>query len=455
MHYFVSAGLLSPKKLDSATNRLNRYLNYPLVGLASKAARGVSGVIVIHGGYNSPEFTLESYSISSHDSLHMSLPSVYCLPWAQKYLTLLRESGYRHEVTCGGRWVIDGREAWVRNMLSDPYLRLVPGFGEGYIEERFGCWQGVVSHDYTLMPDYREYHPSIEVSRGCGRGCSFCVERFAPRQVMLSGAATADRMNHVRLMYAPTEIRPYVEASLFLPSDSWVASFAKRYRALDLKTRWRTETRVDALKPDSVATLAEHGLAVIDLGLESASPRQLAAMGKCTEPNRYLERASATLRACRTAGVRAKVNVVLYPGEDYTSYGQTLNWLKDNRENVGGISAGPLVYYPMGMGDYALPRDLTDLGAALVDQDQPMRSGFGDLHLSRAIDNETARALCLDLSKEFMTARDYFEIKSFGYFSPSLTLEDFSATCAKDDPDTLPFSPDPPTVIRGGVSRPF
>lgn len=398
-----------------------------------------ANAIVLHGGYQAPEEFLRDHPVGRDDDVYISLPSVYSLPWAKQLLSLLAESGYARDIVCGGRWVINGRECWIADKLAYPRLRLISGLGETFMAERFGLPLFQWEEDYTLMPDYQQFHPSVEVSRGCGRGCAFCVEGAEPRDVIRDGVETASRMWELEQLYESTPIRPYLEASLFKPTGRWMDEFAMQYAKLGVSTKWRTETRVDSLQAASIQRLAASGLRVLDLGLESAAPGQLIAMRKCKDPFRYLDHAGVVLEACKRAGVLAKLNIVLYPGESKDSYAETLRWLRERRDLIAGVSASPLVYYPRDTVESRLPSQLLRLGASLVEETQPERLGYGDLHLSRTITNGVAQRLCTELAQEFMDARQYFTLKSFAYFSPQLSYAEFIGIASADDPTKLAF----------------
>jgi len=47
--------------------------------------------------------------------------------------------------------------------------------------------------------------------------------------------------------------------------------------------------------------------------------------------------------------------------------------------------------------------------------------------------------MALALSRELMTARDYFELKAFSYFPRDFTYAQFEALAFASEPSTLPF----------------
>lgn len=441
MFVFVSAGLLQPKKYNTRSNQLNRYLNYPLLGLATIAVNCDKSAKVIHGNYD-PPLQIASSIPKNARYIMLSLPSAYSIPWAKSFTAFVKRSLPGVPIIAGGRWVVDGREDWIKFEVGVDAA--ISGMGEDFIcalaghagnAHKIACYQ---TPDYTLMDDYRSYQPSLEVDRGCGRGCNFCVEADEPQSPLRSPLSAAREIQRLSDLYSGLTIHPYVESSLFQPSKKWIRDFARIRNDLNVAATWRTQTRADTFSPAKIKALAESGLRVMDIGLESASPGQLLAMGKTRNPTAYLTAATRTLDACAQNGVLAKLNIVLYPGESSSTIQETTQWLESRRDLIAGISANPYIFFPVGYTHF-LPPSMIALGASLVDDTQPARLGYGDVHLSATISNLEARRLCRNISSSFMTLEDYFNIKSFGYFQPGLTLSAFRNTALQDDETQLSF----------------
>jgi hypothetical protein len=354
---FVSAGMLSPKKRDHALARRQLYLNYGALSLATKLELAGYDVALLHGEHRSPKDVFEQLTGSgrfpSIYPLMVSVPSFYALPWTQAFCKLAKASDPQCRIVVGGRWVVGPDPNWLRGLLPEADV-LAPGLSEGVIE-RLLTESFVLSRvseptpgftlNHRLVDGFSKYQPSIEASRGCGMGCAFCEERDIQVEKLGDGIALAEAMVRVREQYDGEEIHPYLQSSMFLPNARWAAGFAEEMHRRSLDISWRTETRVDVMTPKTLEHLARAGLRVIDLGLESASPRQILAMKKSGDPDRYLAAASDLLSACRDNGVKAKVNVLLYAGESHDTLEETTAWLNDRRDAVAGVSVGPVLAF--------------------------------------------------------------------------------------------------------------
>lgn len=449
---FVSAGMLTPKKRDHALARRQLYLNYGALSLATKLELAGYDVALIHGEHRHPEVVLEQMKESgrfpSNYPLMVSIPSFYALPWAQAFCKLVKANDPRCRIVVGGRWVVGPDPDWLRTLLPEADT-LVPGLSESVIE-RLLTESPVLSRvpeptpgftlNHRLVDGFHKYQPSIEASRGCGMGCAFCEERDIKVEKLGNGVALAESMARVRDQYDGEEIHPYLQASMFLPNARWAAGFAKEMRRNNLDISWRTETRVDAMTPQTVEHLARAGLRAIDLGLETASPRQILAMKKAGDPKRYLSAASDLLAACSDNGIKAKVNVLLYAGETHETLDETIAWLDDRRDTIAGVSVGPVLAYGPPKTANVLIEEWRIFGARPIDERAAVVSGITAMHLSSDFPWEEAEAASLDVSRRFMDQDAYFALKSFSYYPRDYGRKDFDRDVADSDPALLPFA---------------
>ncbi|MGW5207910.1 B12-binding domain-containing radical SAM protein [Streptomyces griseoincarnatus] len=461
---FVSAGITEPKKGNSPLNRLNLYLNYGLLGLATLTESRGYRVKVVHGRFSDPvDFLSEMEQLGIIPTRHpvmLSLPSSFCLEWAHVFSRTLKERFPDVPIIAGGRWVLDPDPAWAEKRLPDVDL-FVYGTAEGRILSLLGApesWSAISSCsasldrtpeaapiqlpnlNYSLMDDYQDYHPSLEMSRGCGFSCSFCVERNVKLQAIRSPASTVLELRRYMHQYGSDSIHPYFEASYFRPSRGWVREFKEKYRSDGLDVNWRCETRVDSWPVSDISDLAASGLKVIDLGFESGSPKQLMAMGKTRNPTRYLERANELLHACKDNGIWVKVNILLYAGETENTIAETINWLDVRRDCIKGVSVTPLIVYKSSSDVSSYVSELSDSGASLVDSKRLQRDGYSFVHLSSDFPYERAVEMTREVSRRYMSDRDYFDLKKFSYYPRSFSWEAFDEILGSRPLDELPFS---------------
>jgi hypothetical protein len=458
---FISAGLLKPKKPNAlATKHL--YLNFGLLSLATKLAADGWETRLFHGGFALPEAVACRIAGEMADEpscpIFLSLPSFLAIPWARLFACELHRLLPSAPLIIGGQWVVAAGGRWIRSRIPEASL-VVFGTAESRISviSNSANWHAIpgtdindggaepllldcpTDLDYRLVDHYHSYQPSIEVSRGCPMKCRFCPES-GRHGAMVKPNLLIKSLDRTVMTYATEEISPYFEASFFAPSDAWIADFQSAYSSSGHQIRWRCESRADLMKPHQLGKLAAAGLKVLDIGLESASPSQLTAMGKAHDPVRYLRRASELLKACGDHGVWAKINILLYAGETRGTIAETTDWLEAHRRYIKGLSVGPVVIYgPMTVSGLFVA-ELGRYGARVVDESSLERFGVSDVHLSAELDDEAAVELSGAISRAFMCAEDYFDLKSFSYFPRDYTYVDFLADACTPGREMLPFS---------------
>lgn len=450
----ISAGMLKPKKTDNPVARLHMYLNYGLLGLASiLGGRGYEPTVV-HGRFEEPEaFVLGLRTrglLASAHSILLSLPSSFALPWARAACAAIRAVAPETRIVVGGRWVVANDPAWIKSQLlqADEFIG---GLAENRIEQiadphirpvRLLSQQDdgfMPALNYLLLDGWREFQPSVEVSRGCGMHCTFCAEAEVPLSVMKPPGEVADELANYERLVGGDQYHPYFEASIFRPPTVWIEGLTDQLEHRGLQVQWRAESRVDSLSPEQISGLARAGLRILDLGLESGSPDQLVAMKKTTRPDVYLNRASNLLRACHENGIWAKVNVLLYPGETWDTVQQTTEWLELHRPFIKGLSVGPTILYRYGQNSMTLLKEFEHRGAVVVDPRALDAQGYTHLHLSPKITHDAALAFSTELSKSFMTSRDYYDLKVFSYLPRGFSWEQFQRTIDGTAVEKLPF----------------
>lgn len=448
---FISAGMIAPKKRDHVLARRQLYLNYGALSLATTLKLAGYKSILIHGEHRTPDEVVARLLVTgnflSPYPLMLSIPSFYALPWAQIFCRQVKAVYPECKIVVGGRWVVGPDVKWIRTMLPEAD-EFAPGLGEPYIEklltespmlDRIAVPTPDFTLNHRLVDDFLRYQPSLEASRGCGMGCSFCEERDIPVEKLGHPAKIAMSLANVQEQYSNGEIHPYLESSMFMPTSKWAMALASETQRLGVNISWRTETRVDAMTTSTLANLAAAGLQVIDLGLETASPTQLLAMGKTDKPERYLRKAEELLAACRLHGVMAKVNVLLYAGETEATFEETKAWLDQNASCITGVSVGPVIAFGPPKTADPLIGNWAVLGARPIDCGSAVQTGISMMHLSKDFDATAAEVASLELSRRYMDADAYFTLKKFSYYPRDYGRADFDSDVEASKRANLPF----------------
>ncbi|MFZ2754664.1 MAG: radical SAM protein [Lysobacteraceae bacterium] len=431
-------------------------MNYGLLSIATRIEAMGIRAIQVQGDFNSPSETMLAcvgLGIDKTDwPIFVSVPSFYALSWARSFIDEFKMVFPGREIVVGGRWVVGD---FPKNL--DSHLGGVDLVVVGTAEEKLASIISTCSKvrpekflvdemrsspfqlDYRLLHARSSYQPSIEVSRGCGMGCSFCQEKDERLTPLKPAKNVLEEMEAAVIRDDFGMMTPYLEASVFTPNRKWASAFRDGYVERSLAVQWRGEARVDSVSPDVLEILSEAGLKVIDLGLESASLEQLSRMRKTLNPKVYLKRASALLRKAHSLGVRAKVNVLLFAGEGAGSISETMDWLEQHRDCVSGVSVGPVMVFGWdeAIGDYI--KEMESYGASISSSSK--LTGVRSMNLSSEIDYEESLSISANISRSFMTATQYFELKSFSYFERGYHYDDFCRD-VRGDPDSYGFRPD-------------
>lgn len=231
----------------------------------------------------------------------------------------------------------------------------------------------------------------------------------------------------------------YAECPVFFCSEKNVADVEQCFSEHASRIEWRVQARVDSIAPEVFGVLRDLGMGIIDLGLESASPRMLSAMQKTSHPQKYVERATAFIEHAAAAGIGVKLNILLYPGETADSAEETRAFVLQHKSRLAGVAAGSTLLFPGTTLAAEMPELAARHGTNLVDDPLLADCGIHPLNLSHDFTYDQARSWCLNLSREVMDAEKYYRLKRVGYYAPTVTYDDMVAAAAKANPDRLPF----------------
>lgn len=444
----IAAGLSSPKKDFEIISKRNQYLNYSLLGLATILSKKHQ-IVMYQGDFWEPEEFIKLISKNINLSclkypVLMSIPSYYAIPWCKKICRILKKE-YGVKIIAGGKWVIGNDIRWLKRKIPE-IDTVIMGDGDNVIESVVHGMSGMkvnkVSNifrklDYSLLYNYKKYQPSIEVSRGCGRGCNFCAEADIPKSKIISPVQFYEQVKSIENVYNSQDFNLYLQSSTFSFENELVDSLNSIFEKLGYVVNWRCTSRVDTVPINKIEQLSRVGLRVLDIGLESASQSQLIRMGKTNNPERYLEQAEKILHECSKYNIYVKVNILLYSGESFKTINETIQWIEKNKKFIKGVSANPQIIYGY---DNNIMDKLRKNGSSYTGQFSLEKDGYSYINLSEEVSYDLAQKACLEISRIAMNDLDYYELKKYGYFARDYKIDDYKKDIEKIDQSILPFT---------------
>jgi hypothetical protein len=193
--FLIASGMLKPKRWNNILAKRHYYLNYGLLGLATALFNSGLNSKVIHGLFETPEEIISRLRNLGFNGtrlpLLLSIPSFFAVPWAAEFCKILRRYCPEQQIYIGGRWVVNNRVDWIylhipqANFIicgtTDDYITdivtnkflyeklPVTSNGNRYFNDNSKTPKSFLN--YGLLDEAHLFNPSIEVSRGCGRGC--------------------------------------------------------------------------------------------------------------------------------------------------------------------------------------------------------------------------------------------------------------------------------------------
>jgi radical SAM superfamily enzyme YgiQ (UPF0313 family) len=284
--------------------------------------------------------------------------------------------------------------------------------------------------NYQLFPNFQNFVPRLEESRGCAWDCAFCSNAsvFGRKVRYKSASQLIDELVAIRIQYGePAEFGFYLISKTYGFDRQVTREFGQRVAGLPFRVQWRTQTRADVFDPALLPDLSAAGLTVLDVGLESASPKMLLAMDKTRNVQKYLDGAIQIIEAAQGTSTKIKINLLFHPGETPETIAETLAFLLPLRGKVSAVTVSPVMVDPgaplwRSFGSYE-----KKFGASLIRS--PMWDAYHiyPANPSKEITFDQVNTLSVLISKMFQGREDYIASRRLGGALRGMTPEELDA----------------------------
>ena len=186
-----------------------------------------------------------------------------------------------------------------------------------------------------VLEKYREKALPVLLSRGCISSCAFCndwrlIGKFRQRK---ASEVIREIEHHVK-EYGITHF--YFNDPAINGNAHELEKFCDLVIEKKLSITWiALAIPMKGLKPDLLKKMKQAGCLTLNFGVESGSDKVLRAMRKLFT----VQEAREVLRDTRLAGINTQINFIFgFPGEGEKEFGETLDFIRNNKENICGVT---------------------------------------------------------------------------------------------------------------------
>lgn len=184
----------------------------------------------------------------------------------------------------------------------------------------------------------------VAVGQGCyWRRCTFCPDHLHPHHAPCSHDMLAKWLGEVASRFPRGAMVHFTDSAV---PPAFLETIANTVRLHHLPISWHGFVRIEdrLADPAFALHLKEGGCAMLQLGVETGSPRLLQHTGKGTDPSKTLR----VLQATAAAGIRNQVYLLFgLPTETDDDREMTLSLVEAARTNILAVNAA-LLNLPLG-----------------------------------------------------------------------------------------------------------
>jgi hypothetical protein len=212
-----------------------------------------------------------------------------------------------------------------------------------YRAERRGVIDWIPQYDSLATFGKRVPLLRLNASHGCLYSCTFCGDSWSRKLYLVGRDALAAEVAQFKTFFPDTRL-VYIGDKTFGQSPEAVRNLLDVF-ALYPGYRFIVQTHVNAIDEALVETMQALGVAIVELGFESADLKALRDVGKVFESERQIRE---TLQLLHRAGLRVVLNVLGgLPGERPESHAKTVSFMEECTDLVWLYNLYNFVPYPL------------------------------------------------------------------------------------------------------------